>query len=384
MIGMQVNSRYSYKVDHAIEKTLRQSRDAMVRLCRCGYRPEEDEENILEMSPSCRPMFVYPLASTKTSLLHGNVSHDEDILFALLQLVSIHSIGYENQFIIVAFEARCTSARRSRLASRCEPPVPSLSLSLSPVLLPALNDPLYLGSVGGGTGLAEPPLPNSDPVDAYPNETSASNLRALLVSIRPHYVIKSSLSALRICRYRPSAVFKGNILFRLLQYGASKRDTTYSVDKSHPEHRESTTALSWLITTQDSVSVYNKVCFIPVTLMFLWPTKVKIISETKPDLEPTVIEIADKLFDSGKYEECYKLLIGSQDQNNIEIKWRICRVLYNMAKDPIHSKEHKKDLICRAHDIISGELENHWDVFAVQKWYALILDAKSSSEGGYG
>ncbi|XP_050666295.1 regulator of microtubule dynamics protein 1-like isoform X2 [Leptidea sinapis] len=70
-----------------------------------------------------------------------------------------------------------------------------------------------------------------------------------------------------------------------------------------------------------------------------------------------------------------------KDQNNIEIKWRICRVLYNMAKDPIHSKEHKKDLICRAHDIISGELENHWDVFAVQKWYALILDAKSSSEG---
>lgn len=59
-------------------------------------------------------------------------------------------------------------ANLSRLAKRCEPPVPSRSRSRRPVVvLPALKEPLYFGSVGGGTGLAEPPRPSREPLEVY-------------------------------------------------------------------------------------------------------------------------------------------------------------------------------------------------------------------------
>ncbi|XP_022117500.2 regulator of microtubule dynamics protein 1 [Pieris rapae] len=123
---------------------------------------------------------------------------------------------------------------------------------------------------------------------------------------------------------------------------------------------------------------------IPITFAIAWPAKLKFTpSEQKETLKPAVevTSVADTLFENGKYEECFKLLSSTEDQNNIEIKWRVCRVLYNIAKQPKHDQAHRDELISKAYSIIAEELENHWDHFAVQKWYALILDLKSTNDG---
>lgn len=62
---------------------------------------------------------------------------------------------------------------------------------------------------------------------------------------------------------------------------------------------------------------------------------------------------------------------------DVEIQWRLCRVLYNMSKEA-KDETYKKELILKAYEVISKQLEKHGDNFAVQKWYALLLDAKSS------
>ncbi|XP_047508671.1 regulator of microtubule dynamics protein 1-like [Pieris napi] len=123
---------------------------------------------------------------------------------------------------------------------------------------------------------------------------------------------------------------------------------------------------------------------LPITLTIAWPAKLKFTSlEQKEIFKPSVevTNVADSLFENGKYEECFKLLSSTEDQNNIEIKWRVCRVLYNIAKQPKHDQAHRDELISKAYSIIAEELENHWDHFAVQKWYALILDLKSTNDG---
>lgn len=70
-----------------------------------------------------------------------------------------------------------------------------------------------------------------------------------------------------------------------------------------------------------------------------------------------------------------------QEHKDVEIEWRLCRVLYNMSKEPKYDKAAKKDFILQAYDIISKQLKDNSDHFAVQKWYALLLDAKSSYDG---
>lgn len=52
-----------------------------------------------------------------------------------------------------------------------------------------------------------------------------------------------------------------------------------------------------------------------------------------------------------------------------------------MSKDPKTNENSKKSLIARAYLVISGILEENYNHFAVQKWYALLLDAKSANDG---
>ena len=70
-----------------------------------------------------------------------------------------------------------------------------------------------------------------------------------------------------------------------------------------------------------------------------------------------------------------------QVQDDVEIKWRICRVLYNMARDPRYDTAFKKKIAKQAFKIITEELNKNFDNSSVQKWYALLLDAKSTNEG---
>lgn len=52
-----------------------------------------------------------------------------------------------------------------------------------------------------------------------------------------------------------------------------------------------------------------------------------------------------------------------------------------MAKEPKYDIDTQTNFILEAYSIIDSVLQNNWDHFAVQKWYALLLDSKSSREG---
>ncbi|XP_053612781.1 regulator of microtubule dynamics protein 1-like isoform X1 [Plodia interpunctella] len=117
-------------------------------------------------------------------------------------------------------------------------------------------------------------------------------------------------------------------------------------------------------------------------LAFLWPTKTLSgqIAEKKDNLVPSIIETADKLFDNGHFEECYQILKSCNDKD-IEIYWRISRVMYNMSKEMKYDIEYRKLLILEAYKILSEQVQNNYDRYEVHKWYALLLDAKSAQEG---
>lgn len=52
-----------------------------------------------------------------------------------------------------------------------------------------------------------------------------------------------------------------------------------------------------------------------------------------------------------------------------------------MAKEPKYDIATQTNFILEAYSIIASVLQNNWDNYAVQKWYALLLDSKSSKEG---
>ncbi|XP_059046625.1 regulator of microtubule dynamics protein 1-like isoform X2 [Achroia grisella] len=121
--------------------------------------------------------------------------------------------------------------------------------------------------------------------------------------------------------------------------------------------------------------------FVLSGLGILWPAK-KISGKTSGNkIEPPAeLEKADILFENGHLEECYDLLAYYKD-NNVDVQWRICRVLYNMSKETKYDKTYRKELIMQAYNIISEQIVNNQAHFEVQKWYALLLDAKSSYDG---
>ncbi|KAJ8735505.1 hypothetical protein PYW07_007125 [Mythimna separata] len=135
-----------------------------------------------------------------------------------------------------------------------------------------------------------------------------------------------------------------------------------------------------------TVSYPRNMLVLCTTLAFsLWPVKTKDVAKNKEKAKPLpVLEDADKLFDNGFYEECYNLLLEHQDKGDIEVQWRICRALYNMSKESKYDKQYKNNLVLQAYDIIVKVLNETQDAqnhYAVHKWYALLLDAKSSLDG---
>ncbi|KAG6455204.1 hypothetical protein O3G_MSEX009094 [Manduca sexta] len=136
-------------------------------------------------------------------------------------------------------------------------------------------------------------------------------------------------------------------------------------------------------TEQADAAVQTKhAFFMSSALGFLWPIKT-ISKQVGPVAKQStsVLEKADEMFENGHYKDCYELLKETGDSQNVEVQWRICRALYNMSKEPKHDSKYKKELVFQAYKIIANELNFHEDNFAVQKWYALLLDSKSSYEG---
>ena len=69
-----------------------------------------------------------------------------------------------------------------------------------------------------------------------------------------------------------------------------------------------------------------------------------------------------------------------QDTDNVEILWRLTRVLYNKSKEE-KSKEEKKHLVFEAYELIKRALILNDTHFAVHKWYSILLDIRASYDG---
>lgn len=114
--------------------------------------------------------------------------------------------------------------------------------------------------------------------------------------------------------------------------------------------------------------------------MGLWGLmKQKEEKETIVTTKEVILAKADALFDQGKYKEIYDLLSNYRDSGDVEILWRISRALYNMSKSASDIEGAK--MVYEAYDLITSALnikEDHW---AVHKWLAILLDAKSNYEG---
>ena len=74
------------------------------------------------------------------------------------------------------------------------------------------------------------------------------------------------------------------------------------------------------------------------------------------------------------------LLFSLQNTDNVEILWRLTRVLYNMSKKE-SSKEEKKQFVFEAYEVIARALKLTDSHFAVHKWYSILLDMRASYDG---
>ncbi|PSN47216.1 hypothetical protein C0J52_07884 [Blattella germanica] len=96
---------------------------------------------------------------------------------------------------------------------------------------------------------------------------------------------------------------------------------------------------------------------------------------SKPDTTPiapkafeNILSEADELYDENKYSELLDLLYPYKDTENVEILWRLSRVMYNMSKQE-SSKEEKKHLVFEAYELIERALQLSETHFAVHKCF---------------
>lgn len=152
---------------------------------------------------------------------------------------------------------------------------------------------------------------------------------------------------------------------------------------------------------------------VPALSIISYFTKRKENKNGKVDPVTCTIAEADELFEEDKYLESYNILINSrvysvlyinnnnfiliiinsinisysliliQNDDNVEIQWRVCRALYKMSRTDIYAKSTKDEMIQDAYDLIC-EIEKHNSNNAnVQKWMAILLDAKLRVENKF-
>lgn len=70
-----------------------------------------------------------------------------------------------------------------------------------------------------------------------------------------------------------------------------------------------------------------------------------------------IISAADKLYVDGEYLEVYKMLNRIQYNNNVDVRWRICRVLYKMSNSDNTPNHVKQNMILEAYGLICQTLD---------------------------
>lgn len=84
------------------------------------------------------------------------------------------------------------------------------------------------------------------------------------------------------------------------------------------------------------------------------------------------------MYDQGLYKQLYDLLSNYKDSKDVEILWRLSRVLFNMSKTS--SETEAKEMIEEGYNLIVKALSIKEDHYAVHKWMSILLDTKSAME----
>lgn len=93
------------------------------------------------------------------------------------------------------------------------------------------------------------------------------------------------------------------------------------------------------------------------------------------------LEKADELFENNKFDETVDLLTSLLDQQkNPDVLWRHGRALYKCSTETSDTTK-KNELIRAAHAKLKEALDGDDNNFAIHKWYAILLDAKSNLDG---
>ena len=91
------------------------------------------------------------------------------------------------------------------------------------------------------------------------------------------------------------------------------------------------------------------------------------------------LENADQLFEDNKFQETLDFL-KTLDQEDPEVLWRMGRALFK-ASGTESNNSNKSEMIREAFKFVSDSLAKKEENFAVHKWYAILLDAKSNLDG---
>jgi tetratricopeptide (TPR) repeat protein len=91
------------------------------------------------------------------------------------------------------------------------------------------------------------------------------------------------------------------------------------------------------------------------------------------------LDQADVLFDENKFQETVNLL-KNLDQSDAEVQWRLGRAIFKVSGTEANSTT-KNELIKTAYGHLQEALEKEDNNFAIHKWYAILLDARSNLDG---
>lgn len=72
---------------------------------------------------------------------------------------------------------------------------------------------------------------------------------------------------------------------------------------------------------------------------------------------PETIAIADRLFEEEKYVEVYELLNRIRFHKDVEVLWRIARVLYNLSFEKGVTQSERREMVEEAHEMLQMALE---------------------------
>ncbi|XP_031638557.1 regulator of microtubule dynamics protein 1-like isoform X1 [Contarinia nasturtii] len=119
-------------------------------------------------------------------------------------------------------------------------------------------------------------------------------------------------------------------------------------------------------------SMNRKICW---SLAFFGGSKLKMAQETEIK---HLLQNADQLFDENQYQDAIDLLKKYPNQSDANVLWREARALFKLSRT---NKAKKEESVREGYDLIVKSLELDERNVDVQKWYAILLDAKNELDG---